>query len=367
MIIYNPQPIKCVEAVFLALYLTAGISDAERISLGFKSELHGQIHQHIVLLVRHNSKYGAFGISRQHNLMNKDFNFESISSIVDDYRKAYEQSQHKVLRIRVGLPVEHNVESFNFVCWRHLSLDPSSSLWEQCSEALETHVTQSKRLWERWLLDGQRENKTADMFLKNIEMKPMTGAHDSSSRKQLSRCSLEASRFKSVKRRQEPDKQEPAFKLVKRRQALREIRSFGNMSNEPLTSKITAKSTSKMKKVPSSPRRKSPRELAFSARRCSRCQSLSDGSFVTGPISATTHKKNTKKMALKCYSLELFSGSCRMLGLHMDEKKPKMNPHQAKKGRSSSKGNFRKTEVSGFPSEFLSSWKPTIKRTAAVT
>eukprot|EP00250_Pteridium_aquilinum_P028945 c38161_g1_i1 orf=150-623(+) len=65
MMIYNPQPIKCVEAVFLALYLTAGIPDADRIPLGFKSELHGQVHQHIVLLVRYNSKYGAFGISRQ--------------------------------------------------------------------------------------------------------------------------------------------------------------------------------------------------------------------------------------------------------------------------------------------------------------
>eukprot|EP00249_Psilotum_nudum_P016414 c25813_g1_i2 orf=592-1242(-) len=130
MMIYNPQPIKCVEAVFLALYLTAGMLDVERIPLGFKSELQGQVHQHIVLLVRSGGKYGAFGISRQHDLMNKELQFESISSIVQNYRQAYEQSEHKLLRISVGLPVEHNIESFNFVCWRSLSLDPCSSSWE---------------------------------------------------------------------------------------------------------------------------------------------------------------------------------------------------------------------------------------------
>lgn len=43
MIVYAPQPIKCVEAVFVALYLTAGLPDVERVPLGFKTELFGQV------------------------------------------------------------------------------------------------------------------------------------------------------------------------------------------------------------------------------------------------------------------------------------------------------------------------------------
>jgi hypothetical protein len=75
-IVYAPQPIKCVEAVFLALYLTAGVPEVERIPLGFKTEIGGQVYQHIVLLVQHNGKFGAFGISRCPNLMNKDLTFD---------------------------------------------------------------------------------------------------------------------------------------------------------------------------------------------------------------------------------------------------------------------------------------------------
>ncbi|KAL3700421.1 hypothetical protein R1sor_018443 [Riccia sorocarpa] len=66
MIIYSPQPIKCVEAVFLALYLTAGILDCDRIPLGFKTSLRGQ----------YGGKFGAFGISRQPDLMTKDIIFD---------------------------------------------------------------------------------------------------------------------------------------------------------------------------------------------------------------------------------------------------------------------------------------------------
>ena len=36
-------PIKCVEAVFLALYLTSEMEDIERIPVGFKSSLNGHV------------------------------------------------------------------------------------------------------------------------------------------------------------------------------------------------------------------------------------------------------------------------------------------------------------------------------------
>jgi hypothetical protein len=34
-----------------------------------------QVYQHIVLLVKHDDKFGAFGISRDANLMSKDVTF----------------------------------------------------------------------------------------------------------------------------------------------------------------------------------------------------------------------------------------------------------------------------------------------------
>ncbi|KAL2651241.1 hypothetical protein R1flu_019369 [Riccia fluitans] len=105
MIIYSPQPIKCVEAVFLALYLTAGIPDCDRVPLGFKTSLRGQVFQHIVLLVQYGGKFGAFGISRQPDLMNKDMIFDCMSDIAENYKDAYEAAGHTVLKIRVGLPL----------------------------------------------------------------------------------------------------------------------------------------------------------------------------------------------------------------------------------------------------------------------
>ena len=46
-------PIKCLEAVFLGLYLTAGMRDLDRIPVGFKTCVQGASYRHIVLAVRH--------------------------------------------------------------------------------------------------------------------------------------------------------------------------------------------------------------------------------------------------------------------------------------------------------------------------
>lgn len=126
----------------------AGIPDCDRTPLGFKTSLNGQVFQHIVLLVQYGGKFGAFGISRQADLMNKDLTFNSISDIVGNYKAAYEASGHTILKIRVGLPVEHRIQSPNYVCWRHLSLSPGTQSWEQCCEALENHVLKKNRLWD---------------------------------------------------------------------------------------------------------------------------------------------------------------------------------------------------------------------------
>ncbi|KAI5056557.1 hypothetical protein GOP47_0028375 [Adiantum capillus-veneris] len=344
MMIYNPQPIKCVEAVFLALYLTAGIADTERIPLGFKSELHGQVHQHIVLLVRYNNRYGAFGISRQKNLMSKEFAFESLSSIVDNFKQAYEKFDHKVIRIRVGLPVEHNTASFNFVCWRYLSLDPSSTPWEQCSEALEKHINQAKRLWERWLLDGQRENRRADSFLRNLDVKSTVEIQENKLRKRME-CNSGSS-VKAVKRRQEPDKQEPCMKLVKRRQELREIPSAGNVPNQSLSCKIATRFTGRCKGSPLLLPKVSPREPLTASKLCSRCH-MPRNVPPSARRTPETYKKKMRKITLKCHSMELFPGSSNNTwsGSQSDHRTPKLYLDQDRKHMGGEKGNIRKCEL----------------------
>ncbi|KAG0573139.1 hypothetical protein KC19_VG152000 [Ceratodon purpureus] len=158
MIVYAPQPIKCVEAVFVALYLTAGLPDVERVPLGFKTELSGQVYQHIVLLVQHGSKWGAFGISRCPDLMNKDLMFDSMSSVIENFKAAYELQGHIVLKVRVGLPVEHSNTSPNFVCWRHLNLNLRYTSWSDCVDEIDNHAARGKRLWDLWILSGKGED-----------------------------------------------------------------------------------------------------------------------------------------------------------------------------------------------------------------
>ena len=59
-------PIKCVEAVFVATYLTQGVKELERIPMSFKSMVDGVTYKHIVLALKHNSKWGSVGLSRRY-------------------------------------------------------------------------------------------------------------------------------------------------------------------------------------------------------------------------------------------------------------------------------------------------------------
>ena len=140
-------PIKCVEAVFLALRLTANWHDVDRVPAAFKTAVaftdgagkrRRRCHRHIVLLVRRrrepsvpgsqcaNAKaeptdlgaYGALGISRRASLAHRPMRYGSVSEILTSYREAYEDIGHEVLKVRVGLPVPRDPPEAE-VCWRH--------------------------------------------------------------------------------------------------------------------------------------------------------------------------------------------------------------------------------------------------------
>ncbi|KAJ1499725.1 Tubulinyl-Tyr carboxypeptidase 2, partial [Coelomomyces lativittatus] len=72
-------PIKCLEAVVLGFYLTRFLKGSiVRIPLAFKSECFGESYRHIVLAIYNLSskKWGAIGLSRRSDLMDKAFVFE---------------------------------------------------------------------------------------------------------------------------------------------------------------------------------------------------------------------------------------------------------------------------------------------------
>lgn len=148
-------PIKCIEAVFLGTLLTAGWPEIARLPLGFKSSVQGHIHRHIVLVVHQptSGRWGALGISRRHDLMDKKLEFSSLSSLVHDYHSCYKKLGHKLLKARIGLPFEHDITSNAPVCWRFLSVSPHKS-WPEAEQQLEAFTSQYRILEKRMKVLG---------------------------------------------------------------------------------------------------------------------------------------------------------------------------------------------------------------------
>ena len=82
-------PIKCVEAVFLATYLTQGLRDLERVAVSFKSTVDGQTYKHIILALKHNSKWGSVGLSRRRELYFKELIYDSLADLVLEFKRSY--------------------------------------------------------------------------------------------------------------------------------------------------------------------------------------------------------------------------------------------------------------------------------------
>ncbi|XP_072181878.1 tubulinyl-Tyr carboxypeptidase 2-like isoform X2 [Diadema setosum] len=107
-------------------YLTNGTPGLERFPISFKTQFSGNIHRHVVLGLAHNSRYGALGMSRREDLMDKHIEFKSLSELIFNYQDAYKKYWHIVKKVKVGLPISHDPHSFEQIQWRHLSLN----LWK---------------------------------------------------------------------------------------------------------------------------------------------------------------------------------------------------------------------------------------------
>jgi len=122
-IIREALPIQCVEAVFLAVHLTAELDCLDlRVPLSFKSKCGEAHYRHIVLAVRDAStgKWGSLGISRRKVLAYKEPTFESLSTLVLDFQLSYKQCDHDLVKIYLGLPFPSGLHSVDPIKWRVL-------------------------------------------------------------------------------------------------------------------------------------------------------------------------------------------------------------------------------------------------------
>ncbi|KAF4029487.1 Vasohibin [Phytophthora infestans] len=131
-------PIQCLEAVFLGAYMTAGLPNLERFPISFKTAAGKSTHRHIILGIHHQQqKWGALGLSRCDKLMNKDLKFESLSDLVLDFCREFENVYHKVLRVNLGFPFTHDIHSSERVEWRVLNLPIDTNNWTEVAKQLD--------------------------------------------------------------------------------------------------------------------------------------------------------------------------------------------------------------------------------------
>ena len=120
-------PIKCLEAFLIGLYLTTGIHGLDRFNISFKTRFNSIVYRHVVLGLKYGQIYGAIGMSRRTDLAYKPLNgkYERLSALVDDFLQAYKNYGHTVLRVKIGLPVVHDLKSFLTINWKAIAIQPN--------------------------------------------------------------------------------------------------------------------------------------------------------------------------------------------------------------------------------------------------
>ena len=116
-IIKEALPIKCLEAVILAIYLTNSLSNVQRFPIGFKSVFNCHRYYHVVLGIYYNGSFGALGLSRREDLMDKPLKFKSLFEMICDYQCAYSNYTHELKKVRLGGVVSHDMYSHEKIHW----------------------------------------------------------------------------------------------------------------------------------------------------------------------------------------------------------------------------------------------------------
>lgn len=125
-ILKRNQPIQCIEAVMVAAHLTTRLP-VNRLPLSFTTRVlqTGRTHRHIVLALISEShqRWGAMGMSRSSELMDKALIFASLSALVEEYQRCYSVCGHILQSVLVGLPFSSKASCTLPVVWRALDID----------------------------------------------------------------------------------------------------------------------------------------------------------------------------------------------------------------------------------------------------
>jgi len=128
-------PIKCLEAVILSIYLTNEVVGLDRFTITFKSVQNGLTYYHTVLGLYYRGKYGAMGLSRKVDLMDRDFEFDDLSAMILSYDQAYRNNGHKLLKATIGQMVPRDPAENDRIVWSDLQMElnkPCDSGWPHC-------------------------------------------------------------------------------------------------------------------------------------------------------------------------------------------------------------------------------------------
>lgn len=128
-------PIKCLEAVILSIYLTNEVVGLDRFTITFKSVQNGLTYYHTVLGLYYRGKYGAMGLSRKVDLMDRDFEFDDLSAMILSYDQAYRNHGHKLLKATIGQMVPRDPAENDRIVWSDLQMEmnkPCESGWPHC-------------------------------------------------------------------------------------------------------------------------------------------------------------------------------------------------------------------------------------------
>ena len=121
-IVREALPIRCLEATLVAMHVTTGVRDLDRFPISFKSVFGTQQHRHIVLGFYFAGRYGALGLSRLDTLMYKAPMYFTLSELIMDYKEAYEEVGHTLMRVRFGSLVSHDPQCTSPQEWRSFIL-----------------------------------------------------------------------------------------------------------------------------------------------------------------------------------------------------------------------------------------------------
>ncbi|XP_056624402.1 tubulinyl-Tyr carboxypeptidase 1 [Triplophysa dalaica] len=133
-------PIKCLEAVILATYLTNSLPSVERFPLSFKTRFSGSHFCHIVLGVHSGGRFGALGISRRQDLMYKPLEYKTLADLVQDFQVAYQGYWHTLCKVKIGHYVSHDPHSVEQIEWKHSVLDVDKLSKEELKKELDRYT-----------------------------------------------------------------------------------------------------------------------------------------------------------------------------------------------------------------------------------